>query len=135
MTWAWFQEIHVLTQIGNVSELTECEEWCCNALWQTWAIHFILCCLENCNNKSHLFTGEQNESICKNYITQIRSIRLQIEDCDSRTVTRIRQSLEKDPLRECIQKTAEQRVWKKILHSIISYFMDYLLHSWSYVSK
>ncbi|XP_057197161.1 plectin isoform X3 [Triplophysa rosa] len=64
--------------------------------------HFdnLLCTLEK---------GEQNESICKNYITQIRSIRLQIEDCDSRTVTRIRQSLDKDPLRDCIQKTAEQR--------------------------
>nr|XP_055067799.1 plectin isoform X2 [Misgurnus anguillicaudatus] len=52
--------------------------------------------------------GEQDESVCKTYINQIRSLRMQIEDCDSRTVARIRQPLDKDPLRDCIQKTAEQ---------------------------
>ncbi|XP_052435292.1 plectin isoform X6 [Carassius gibelio] len=53
--------------------------------------------------------GEQDESICKTYITQIKSLRLQIEDCESRTVARIRQPVDKDPLRDCIQKTADQR--------------------------
>ncbi|XP_051577473.1 plectin-like isoform X1 [Myxocyprinus asiaticus] len=53
--------------------------------------------------------GEQDESICKTYITQIRDLRLQIEDCESRTVARIRQPVEKDPLKDCIQKTAEQK--------------------------
>ncbi|XP_073667792.1 plectin isoform X2 [Paramisgurnus dabryanus] len=52
--------------------------------------------------------GEQDESVCKTYINQIRSLRMQIEDCDSRTVARIRKPLDKDPLRDCIQKTAEQ---------------------------
>ncbi|XP_052002386.1 plectin-like [Xyrauchen texanus] len=53
--------------------------------------------------------GEQDESICKTYITQIRDLRLQIEGCESRTVARIRQPVEKDPLKDCIQKTAEQK--------------------------
>ncbi|XP_059423211.1 plectin-like [Carassius carassius] len=53
--------------------------------------------------------GEQDESICKTYITQTKNLRLQIEDCESRTVARIRQPVDKDPLRDCIQKTADQR--------------------------
>ncbi|XP_059363295.1 plectin-like isoform X2 [Carassius carassius] len=53
--------------------------------------------------------GEQDESICKSYITQVKSLRLQIEDCESRTVTRIRQPVDKDPLRDCIQKTGDQK--------------------------
>ncbi|XP_050987882.1 plectin isoform X1 [Labeo rohita] len=53
--------------------------------------------------------GEQDESTCKSYITQIKNLRLQIEDCESRTVARIRQPVDKDPLRDCIQKTADQR--------------------------
>uniref|UniRef100_A0A672KZL6 Plectin b n=1 Tax=Sinocyclocheilus grahami TaxID=75366 RepID=A0A672KZL6_SINGR len=56
-----------------------------------------------------LFTGEQDESICKSYITQVKNLRLQIEDCESRTVARIRQSVDKDPLRDCIQKTGDQK--------------------------
>ncbi|XP_073781845.1 plectin isoform X46 [Danio rerio] len=53
--------------------------------------------------------GEQDESVCKSYITQIKNLRLQIEDCESRTVARIRQPVDKDPLRDCIQKTADQK--------------------------
>ncbi|XP_016375039.1 plectin [Sinocyclocheilus rhinocerous] len=53
--------------------------------------------------------GEQDESICKSYITQIKNLRLQIEDCESRTVARIRRPVDKDPLRDCMQKTADQR--------------------------
>uniref|UniRef100_A0A8C2I7G8 Plectin b n=1 Tax=Cyprinus carpio TaxID=7962 RepID=A0A8C2I7G8_CYPCA len=53
--------------------------------------------------------GEQDESICKTYITQIKNLRLQVEDCESRTVARIRQPVDKDPLRDCMQKTADQK--------------------------
>uniref|UniRef100_A0A672L9V6 Plectin b n=1 Tax=Sinocyclocheilus grahami TaxID=75366 RepID=A0A672L9V6_SINGR len=56
-----------------------------------------------------LVKGEQDESICKSYITQVKNLRLQIEDCESRTVARIRQSVDKDPLRDCIQKTGDQK--------------------------
>ncbi|XP_077062620.1 plectin isoform X6 [Siphateles boraxobius] len=52
--------------------------------------------------------GEQDESTSKSYITQIKNLRLQIEDCESRTVARIRQPAGKDPLKDCIQKTTEQ---------------------------
>uniref|UniRef100_A0A673JZC1 Plectin-like n=1 Tax=Sinocyclocheilus rhinocerous TaxID=307959 RepID=A0A673JZC1_9TELE len=58
--------------------------------------------------------GEQDESICKSYITQIKNLRLQIEDCESRTVARIRRPVDKDPLRDCMQKTADQRVRHKL---------------------
>uniref|UniRef100_A0A8C1P4U3 Plectin b n=1 Tax=Cyprinus carpio TaxID=7962 RepID=A0A8C1P4U3_CYPCA len=54
-------------------------------------------------------TSEQDESICKTYITQIKNLRLQVEDCESRTVARIRQPVDKDPLRDCMQKTADQK--------------------------
>uniref|UniRef100_A0A673IT28 Plectin b n=1 Tax=Sinocyclocheilus rhinocerous TaxID=307959 RepID=A0A673IT28_9TELE len=53
--------------------------------------------------------GEQDESICKSYITQVKNLRVQIEDCESRTVARIRQPVDKDPLRDCIQKTGDQK--------------------------
>lgn len=75
----------------------------------------INCCfyLENHINKSFVFTGEQDESICKSYITQIKNLRVQIEDCESRTVARIRQPAGKDPLIDCSQKSAEQKVRQK----------------------
>lgn len=86
----------------------------------------INCCLplvlmEN-RNKSFLFAGEQDESICKTYITQIKNLRLQVEDCESRTVARIRQPVDKDPLRDCMQKTADQKVRDKtlVLHILSS---------------
>ncbi|KAK7157233.1 hypothetical protein R3I93_008645 [Phoxinus phoxinus] len=53
--------------------------------------------------------GEQDESTSKSFITQIKNLRLQIEDCESRTVARIRQPAGKDPLKDCVQKTVEQR--------------------------
>lgn len=57
-----------------------------------------------------LFTGEQDESVCKTYITQLRDLRLQIEDCESCTVARIRQPVDKEPLKDCLQKATDQRV-------------------------
>ncbi|XP_071324965.1 plectin isoform X18 [Trachinotus anak] len=53
--------------------------------------------------------GQQNESLCKNYISELKDLRLHIEDCESQTVARIRKPLEKEPLKECVQKTTEQK--------------------------
>ncbi|XP_060778274.1 plectin isoform X4 [Neoarius graeffei] len=53
--------------------------------------------------------GEQDESVCKTYITHVRDLRLKIEDCESRTVARIRQPVEKDPLKDCLQKASDQK--------------------------
>ncbi|XP_061144501.1 plectin-like isoform X23 [Syngnathus typhle] len=53
--------------------------------------------------------GQQNESLCKNYITELKDLRLQIEGCEAQTVARIRKPMEKDPLKECVQKTVNQQ--------------------------
>ncbi|KAM9310111.1 plectin isoform 2-T2 [Pholidichthys leucotaenia] len=53
--------------------------------------------------------GQQNETLCKNYISEVKDLRLRIEDCEARTVARIRKPLEKEPLKECMQKTTAQR--------------------------
>ncbi|KAL6108824.1 plec [Pungitius sinensis] len=53
--------------------------------------------------------GQQDETLCKNYISEIKDLRMVIEDCEAGTVARIRKSLEKEPLKECAQKTADQQ--------------------------
>ncbi|XP_073714527.1 plectin a [Misgurnus anguillicaudatus] len=53
-------------------------------------------------------TGEQDESVCKSYITQIKDLRLRLEGCETRTVTRLRQLMDKEPLKACAQRTKEQ---------------------------
>ncbi|XP_023266263.1 plectin-like isoform X13 [Seriola lalandi dorsalis] len=53
--------------------------------------------------------GQKDESLCKNYISEIKDLRLHIEDCEARTVARIRKPMEKEPLKECVQKTTEQK--------------------------
>ncbi|XP_062321017.1 plectin isoform X13 [Osmerus eperlanus] len=53
--------------------------------------------------------GEQDESVCKTYIFHIKDLRLRLEDCESRTVARIRQPIDKDPLKDCGQKTKDQK--------------------------
>ncbi|XP_026227112.1 plectin isoform X3 [Anabas testudineus] len=52
--------------------------------------------------------GQQDETLCKNYISEVKDLRLRIEDCENRTVARIRKPMEKEPLKDCIQKTTEQ---------------------------
>ncbi|XP_031432418.1 plectin-like isoform X14 [Clupea harengus] len=52
--------------------------------------------------------GEKDESVSKTYITQVKDLRLQIEDVESRTIARMRQPVDKDPLKDCFRKTAEQ---------------------------
>uniref|UniRef100_A0A668UVL6 Plectin b n=1 Tax=Oreochromis aureus TaxID=47969 RepID=A0A668UVL6_OREAU len=53
--------------------------------------------------------GQQNETLCKNYISELKDLRLRIEDCEAGTVARIRKPVEKEPLKEYIQKTTEQK--------------------------
>ncbi|XP_038031151.2 plectin isoform X11 [Anas platyrhynchos] len=53
--------------------------------------------------------GEQDESLCKNYISQLKDIRLQLEGCESRTIHKIRLPLDKDPVKECAQRITEQQ--------------------------
>uniref|UniRef100_UPI0037E7B76F plectin a isoform X4 n=1 Tax=Semicossyphus pulcher TaxID=241346 RepID=UPI0037E7B76F len=69
--------------------------------------------------------GEQDESMCKTYLTNIKDLRLRLEGCENRTVTRLRQPVDKEPLKACAQKTSEQMKvqselegLKKDLHSI-----------------
>ncbi|KAM6974051.1 plectin a isoform 2-T2 [Tautogolabrus adspersus] len=52
--------------------------------------------------------GEQDESMCKIYLTKIKDLRLRLEGYENRTVTRLRQLDDKEPLKACAQKTAEQ---------------------------
>ncbi|MFT7816311.1 plectin-like isoform X1, partial [Arapaima gigas] len=51
----------------------------------------------------------QDESACRTYISQVKDLRLQLEGCEARTVARMRQPVDKEPLKECVQKTAEQQ--------------------------
>ncbi|TSK31514.1 Plectin [Bagarius yarrelli] len=51
--------------------------------------------------------GEQDESVCKSYITQIKDLRLRLEGCESRMVSRLRQPVDKEPLKACAQRTTE----------------------------
>ncbi|XP_066570676.1 plectin [Amia ocellicauda] len=53
--------------------------------------------------------GEQDESVCKSFISQIKDIRLQLEGCESRTIHKIRLPLDKDPLKDCSQRINEQK--------------------------
>ncbi|KAM4687860.1 plectin isoform 3-T3 [Discoglossus pictus] len=53
--------------------------------------------------------GEQDETTCKNYISQLKNIRLQLEGCESRTVNKIRSPMDKDPIKECSQRIGEQQ--------------------------
>ncbi|XP_012779576.2 plectin a isoform X9 [Maylandia zebra] len=52
--------------------------------------------------------GEQDETVCKTYLTKIKDLRLRLEGCENRTVTRLRQPVDKEPLKACALKTAEQ---------------------------
>ncbi|XP_069588296.1 plectin-like isoform X5 [Ranitomeya imitator] len=53
--------------------------------------------------------GEQDESSCKNYISQLKNIQLQLDGCEARTVSKIRSPLDKDPIKECSQRIGDQQ--------------------------
>ncbi|KAM3858252.1 plectin a [Diretmus argenteus] len=57
---------------------------------------------------SNVEQGEQDDSACKTYLTKIKDLRLRLEGCETRTVTRLRQPVDKEPLKACALKTAEQ---------------------------
>lgn len=48
--------------------------------------------------------------MCRTYLTQIKDLRLRLEGCENRTVTRLRQPVDTEPLKACALKTAEQMV-------------------------
>ncbi|KAM9387057.1 plectin [Phaethornis superciliosus] len=53
--------------------------------------------------------GEQDETLCRSFISQLKDLRLQLESCGTRTIQRLRLPLEPDPAQECAQRLAEQR--------------------------
>ncbi|XP_058035009.1 plectin isoform X29 [Ahaetulla prasina] len=53
--------------------------------------------------------GEQEESLCRNFISQLKDIRLQLEGCESRTIHKIRSPLDQDPVNECAQRITDQQ--------------------------
>ncbi|XP_055083803.1 plectin-like isoform X3 [Periophthalmus magnuspinnatus] len=53
--------------------------------------------------------GQQDETMCKNYISELKDLRMHIEDCENSTVARIRKPVESEPLKDCLQKTTEQK--------------------------
>ncbi|XP_044309224.1 plectin isoform X3 [Varanus komodoensis] len=53
--------------------------------------------------------GEQEESLCRNYISQLKDILLRLEGCESRTIHKIRSPLDKDPAKECAQRISDQQ--------------------------
>eukprot|EP00063_Salmo_salar_P022030 XP_013996865.1 PREDICTED: plectin isoform X4 [Salmo salar] len=53
--------------------------------------------------------GEEDESECRSYLTKIKDLRLKLEGCETRTVTRLRQPVDKNPLMACAQRTTEQK--------------------------
>ncbi|XP_074118473.1 plectin isoform X2 [Sminthopsis crassicaudata] len=57
----------------------------------------------------NLEQGEQEESLCQRYISELKDIRLQLEACEGRIVHRLRMPLEKEPARECAQRITEQQ--------------------------
>ncbi|XP_020851009.1 LOW QUALITY PROTEIN: plectin [Phascolarctos cinereus] len=57
----------------------------------------------------NLEQGEQEESLCQRYISELKDIRLQLEACEGRIVHRLRMPLEKEPSRECAQRITEQQ--------------------------
>lgn len=48
--------------------------------------------------------------MCKNFISQLKDIRLQLEGCESRTIHKIRSPIDKDPVKECAQRINDQQV-------------------------
>ncbi|XP_061678790.1 plectin a isoform X2 [Syngnathoides biaculeatus] len=52
--------------------------------------------------------GEQDESVCRIYLSKLKDLRLRLEACENRTATRLRQLADKEPLKACALKTTEQ---------------------------
>ncbi|XP_041932164.1 plectin a isoform X4 [Alosa sapidissima] len=68
--------------------------------------------------EAETLSGEQDESLCKTYMTQIRDLRLRLENCETRTVNRLRHPVDKEPLKACAQRTTDQKQVQIELESI-----------------
>ncbi|CAL9705341.1 unnamed protein product [Knipowitschia caucasica] len=62
--------------------------------------------------------GQQDETLCKNYISELKDLRVNIEDCENSTVGRIRKPVEAEPLKDCLQKNIEQKKVHVILEGL-----------------
>ncbi|TRY83017.1 hypothetical protein DNTS_007640 [Danionella cerebrum] len=63
--------------------------------------------------------GEQDESICKSLLSQLKILRLKIEDCEAQTLARIRQPSDREQLlKDCLQKTEQQKSLQSELEGI-----------------
>uniref|UniRef100_A0A4W3JP89 Dystonin n=1 Tax=Callorhinchus milii TaxID=7868 RepID=A0A4W3JP89_CALMI len=51
---------------------------------------------------------EQEESACNLFISEVRNIRLRVENCEERLIRQIRTPLERDDLQESVQRISEQ---------------------------
>ncbi|XP_031442469.1 plectin-like [Clupea harengus] len=63
-------------------------------------------------------SGEQDETLCKTYMSQIRDLRLRLESCENRTVSRLRHPVDKEPLQACTQRASDQKQVQIELESI-----------------
>lgn len=57
-----------------------------------------------------LLTEEHEESIYNLYISEVRNIRLRLENCEDRLIRQIRTPLERDDLHESVFRISEQEV-------------------------
>ncbi|KAM6166490.1 dystonin isoform 3-T3 [Erethizon dorsatum] len=61
---------------------------------------------------------EQEESVYNLYISEVRNIRLRLENCEDRLIRQIRTPLERDDLHESVFRIAEQEKLKKELERL-----------------
>ncbi|XP_043537219.1 dystonin isoform X4 [Chiloscyllium plagiosum] len=62
---------------------------------------------------------EQEESACNRFISELRNIRLRVENCEKRLIRQIRTPLERDDLQESVQRITEQEKLKSELEELI----------------
>ncbi|XP_069742157.1 dystonin isoform X11 [Narcine bancroftii] len=62
---------------------------------------------------------EQEESACNLFISEVRTIRLRMENCEKRLICQIRTPLERDDLQESVQRISEQEKLKSELEELV----------------
>ncbi|XP_078397942.1 dystonin isoform X23 [Cetorhinus maximus] len=62
---------------------------------------------------------EQEESACNRFNSEVRNIRLRVENCEKRLIRQIRTPLERDDLQESVQRISEQEKLKSELEVLI----------------
>uniref|UniRef100_UPI00398EBE39 dystonin isoform X2 n=1 Tax=Pristiophorus japonicus TaxID=55135 RepID=UPI00398EBE39 len=63
---------------------------------------------------------EQEESAGNRFISEVRNIRLRVENCEKRLIRQIRTPLERDDLQESVQRICEQEKLKSELEELIA---------------